>query len=179
MSQVCETLKKICARCGRVYTKPKTRSVKDWFERSRFCSVVCKEPGMVALNCLSCGSQFEVKKYRGKTAKFCSRICASNFRDEGKRSEHKKIRQSAEYKKWRLSVFIRDGFKCSICGDSNHKGKGKSIVLQADHIKPFALHPELRFDIGNGRTLCYPCHKNTETFGRGAVFRSSALVAAV
>lgn len=31
--------------------------------------------------------------------------------------------------------------------------------------KDFALHPELRLDINNGRTLCKSCHKKTENYG--------------
>ena len=38
-------------------------------------------------------------------------------------------------------------------------------VLHADHIKPFAFFPSLRFDLENGRTLCVECHKKTPTFG--------------
>ena len=43
------------------------------------------------------------------------------------------------------------------------------LAYNADHIKPFAYFPELRFDINNGRTFCVPCHRNTDTYGRRAV----------
>lgn len=57
-----------------------------------------------------------------------------------------------EYKQWRISVFKRDGYMCVDCG----KVGG---YLEADHIKPWSLFPELRFDINNGRTLCRSCHR--------------------
>lgn len=63
-----------------------------------------------------------------------------------------KIRTSPEGILWRKSVFERDHFTCRFCG----KVGGE---LNADHIKPFSLFPELRFAIDNGRTLCVPCHK--------------------
>ena len=72
--------------------------------------------------------------------------------------ENKKIRSSLEYKEWRKAVFERDGFMCVECGDKT------SGNLNADHIKPFALFPELRLDINNGRTLCVPCHKLTDSY---------------
>lgn len=68
------------------------------------------------------------------------------------------IRSSVEYKKWREAVFERDKHACVWCGDSSGGN------LQADHIKPFAYFPELRFDINNGRTLCERCHKFTATY---------------
>jgi predicted restriction endonuclease len=69
------------------------------------------------------------------------------------------IRVSLEYKIWRKSVFERDNYQCVWCGAKN--GEGKTIVLHADHIKPFAYYPELRFAIDNGRTLCIHCHRTT------------------
>lgn len=69
------------------------------------------------------------------------------------------IRKSLEYRLWRKAVFARDSYTCIWCGK-----KDKSI--QADHIKPFALYPELRFAIDNGRTLCHECHKTTDTYGK-------------
>ena len=74
-----------------------------------------------------------------------------------------RIRKSTEYKLWRISVFTRDNFTCIWCGVRS--GQGKTIVLNADHIKPFALFPELRFAIDNGRTLCIDCHRKTDTWG--------------
>jgi len=71
--------------------------------------------------------------------------------------ENQKIRNSIEYRLWRESVFARDGFTCVDCGK-------RGGVLNADHIKPFALFPELRFAIDNGQTLCVPCHKKTPSY---------------
>ena len=72
---------------------------------------------------------------------------------------NERIRKTAEYKLWREAVFRRDDFEC-IWG-----GKEHGHILHADHIKPFALFPELRFAIDNGRTLCEDCHKKTDTYG--------------
>lgn len=77
-----------------------------------------------------------------------------------------KIRGSIEYKLWRTSVFTRDNYTCVWCGDRNYKGRGKTIILQADHIKSFSQFPALRFAIDNGRTLCFDCHKKTDNYGR-------------
>src|SRR3990167_1327053 len=66
-----------------------------------------------------------------------------------------KIRMSLEYRLWRESVFKRDNYICIWCGLKS--GNGKTVILNADHIKPFSLFPELRFAIDNGRTLCVDC----------------------
>lgn len=72
---------------------------------------------------------------------------------------NKAIRNSSEYKLWRKAVFERDNYTCRFC-------KVRGGELQADHIKPFALFPELRFAIDNGRSLCKPCHITTETYAK-------------
>lgn len=61
-------------------------------------------------------------------------------------------RHTLEYVEWRKSVFERDHYTCAICGQVGGE-------LNAHHIRPFATHEELRFDIDNGITLCKECHK--------------------
>ena len=88
---------------------------------------------------------------------------------------HEKIRKCPEYKAWRLDCMERDLFTCQEC---NQKGG----YLEVDHIIPFsyiirknkittleeALVCRELWDMDNGRTLCKPCHKKTETWGEKA-----------
>ena len=78
------------------------------------------------------------------------------------------IRNSLEYKLWRRAVYERDNYTCVWCGT---KESGK---LNADHIKPFCIYPELRFAIDNGRTLCISCHKKTDTWGNKIKLRANS-----
>jgi len=94
-----------------------------------------------------------------------------------------------EYKEWRTAVFERDDYICQLCGISNKKGLGVTVVLNADHYpvplfrfidkinrelpdgtneekKQYARDYTEMWDIRNGRTLCLSCHKETPTWGR-------------
>lgn len=75
--------------------------------------------------------------------------------------EIRRLRNCLEYKLWREAIFKRDDYTCIWC---NKRG----VTLNADHIKPFAYFPELRFAIDNGRTLCVDCHKTTDTYANKA-----------
>lgn len=107
--------------------------------------------------CIECGHMLAQR-----ISLYC-RVCvfkgerASNWQG-GKTLLGKVIRNSAEYRNWRNLVFERDSYTCQHC-------KKRGIKLNADHIKPFSLFPELRFELSNGRTLCIECHQKTDTYG--------------
>ncbi len=151
--------------------------------------------GQVSITCKVCRMDYKVDPYRAKTSKTCSTICNKKWKQtpeyclalskvhrervklglhnfyRGATELNKLLRQTAEYRIWRKSVFERDAYKCQFCGIG-----GK---LNADHIKSFAvilaennlktlddaLNCNELWNVENGRTLCVPCHKTTETYG--------------
>ena len=79
---------------------------------------------------------------------------------KNKRStENNLARRSVEYRMWRKAVFERDDYTCQHCN-------ARGVELNADHIKPFAVFKELRYELTNGRTLCVECHRKTPTWGK-------------
>ena len=64
----------------------------------------------------------------------------------------KEGRRCAEYKAWRLAVFVRDDYTCQRC-------MRRGVKLNAHHIEPYAHCYELRYVLSNGLTLCEECRK--------------------
>ena len=129
--------------------------------------------------CQTCQNIF---KQKWNTQKYCSKICYWKVSNKDKigikrplwlreklREIHlgeknlmwrggvssTRLRQinTREYRDWRNMVFERDNYTCQIC--SKRGGR-----LEADHIIPWFINKEKRFDLNNGQTLCrIPCHK--------------------
>lgn len=138
------------------------------------CSSECRALNSKKLTkkCVVCKKDFQVSFYRKNTAGCCSYGCLGIYHHQrgttaginnsnwkgGITSKNHLVRNSFEYIHWRKAVFERDSFTCQFC-------RIRGGQLQADHIKPFAYFPELRFELSNGRTLCKSCHRKTDTYG--------------
>lgn len=61
-------------------------------------------------------------------------------------------RRSSAYRYWRQQVWLRDNFACKI---ANPDCSGR---IEAHHILSYREHPELRYEINNGITLCHFHH---------------------
>lgn len=185
-------LERECITCKAIFHKEETCSMKRWNESRKYCSIACSKKGNTyrrgqihnnIWNKGKTGLQVAWNKgngeyakalgfgkwMSGKTASIETRIKASeamkkrvaegkhNFYIDGRTPQNQKIRHSLTYKMWRESVFKRDDYTCQHC-------KARGVYIEADHIKPFAFFPELRFELSNGRTLCKPCHAQTDTY---------------
>lgn len=113
--------------------------------------------------CEQCGLQYEVPKHREDVSKFCSTPCYHKWHGENHVGENapnwrggaKDKRLSIEYRAWRKAVLKRDDYTCQQCDTLGGK-------LVSHHINSFTRHPELRFDVDNGATLCRECHISGE-----------------
>lgn len=141
-----------CSFCSKSYERY-TAHIRG--QKLLYCSVTCRsaDPAYRAYMKLK---QAESPKWKARDN---TNEKNPNWRG-GKTKGRDKLQASKAYKEWRKAVYERDGYKCIEC---HVVGNGKN--LNADHIKPYALYPELVFDVENGRTLCIDCHKATDTYG--------------
>src|SRR3990167_5082357 len=174
----------ICRECQIIFKV----SLSELKIRNRiYCSLNCRKKNrkILFLECNHCHRHFKrypslVKKYT-----FCSKKCADLFQvgktgpNKGRKFPqnagennnnwkggithiHKALRDSLEYEEWRKKVFERDLYTCQKSGQVGG-------YLHADHIKRFSDYPELRFDLNNGQTLCFDCHK-IKTIEEGKIY---------
>jgi 5-methylcytosine-specific restriction endonuclease McrA len=152
-----------CRFCYNQFLKPKchvarvmnvfcSKNCYDWFQEKK-----------VEKHCVVCGDIFTIRPVESLKYSTChKRKCRltkkrrsnnGNWRGGVTRSR-KAAMSTKRYKTWRLAVFERDNYICVECG---RRGGN----LNADHIKPWAYFPKLRYVVDNGRTLCVKCHRLT------------------
>jgi 5-methylcytosine-specific restriction endonuclease McrA len=152
------TAARTCARCGAAFTAKASLVARGG---GLYCSGACYHAAAdgrqvakvrarrVDRTCDICGASFAVAPSRAKrgSGKYCSKGCA----DVALRRRHYRNKSGGAYKQWRGAVLKRDGGRCQRCGTI-------PASPHAHHIKPWETHPELRFIVGNGETLCPACH---------------------
>ena len=154
-----------CQTCNKEFYRAPWQIVRSGEEKQKFCSLSCRrhtDEGCKNMALKKIGKPSWSKGLSKLTDSRLDYNRPTTFKNQGKSTKAMLFRKSIEYKLWRTKVFERDNYTCQVC---NIKG-GK---LNADHIKPFCLFPELRLDVNNGRTLCETCHRLTPTFGRKAL----------
>lgn len=136
--------KLLCEFCSKEFIKTSKK------EKQRFCTLTCYH-GFLKGKPLP-ESLLEIRKtFFGENH--------PNWKG-GRSTEIQILRGSDNLKLWRSLVFKRDGYKCLKC---NIIGS----FLNAHHIENFSEHPDKRFDINNGITLCKTCHNNFhKNYGR-------------
>ncbi len=144
---------------------PEVRAIKSaqFKGKKRSPETIAKISAAAKLRGNNGGKKWSVASRRKASLSAKGRGESHNFRVDGKGHERDTERRTAmkgvEYRLWREAVFTRDDWTCQDC-----RKRGGNLV--ADHVKSWAEHPELRYDVSNGRTLCVPCHKKTPTYGR-------------
>ncbi len=165
----------ICKKCAKKF------EVQNYRKKSaKFCSIKCKlrsykkgkdsilwkSKSHVKLICNQCKKKYNERLLRKKRSKFCSKKCYHKWMSEnligekrynwkGGNKRRNEGYYNSKYRKWRMSVFLRDNFTCQFC----YK---RGCYLEAHHIKEWCDFPELRFILGNGITLCKGCHNLTK-----------------
>lgn len=139
-----------CHSCNEVYSAKPYRA-----DTSKFCSNECRWAGVKidpwknkAVRSHSQEARARISKHQRENP----RRGKDNWNWKGgHRTERKQSMGRYEYKEWRLAVFERDNYTCVIC-------EATGTILHADHIKRWENHPELRYEVDNGRTVCRACH---------------------
>ncbi len=159
---------KKCLICNKQFRAKKDCITRNQIYCSRQCSWIGRKGTIPNHNQLE---GLKKGRYKGKKIGGWSWSKESRERVKGNKSHrweggktklNFKIRNSWRMRQWRKKILKRDNYTCVIC-------KKRGIRLIADHIKPFALYPKLRFIVKNGRTICKECDLKSDTYAGRAI----------
>lgn len=145
-----------CAGCRTEFYVSRSRA-----PRAKYCSRVCKDKYQKS-------DPWKNKAERKHSPETRAKMVAINRAKAvtgpahplwkgGARSERAAAMNRMAYRRWRQAVFERDDYTCQLCGV-------RGSYVHADHIVAWAEAEEGRYDVDNGRTLCFECHFEV-TFG--------------
>lgn len=141
---------RLCTVCQKSFEVHQYRA-----DTAKYCSKDCWSVRAGYRTCPACNTVFRPKS--GGAVIYCSKRCSTRRSGDkspawrgGVTQNNKRARISDPLRQWRLSVFKRDNYTCTMCSQTND--------LQAHHVKSFSTHPDLRLDVANGITVCIDCH---------------------
>lgn len=166
------TVIKLCKLCGKQFNCPPSQR-----ERRKFCSRSCSQKQVNSLRKgqpLSENRKNQLKRLHIQTksnppmkgVSRCGKV--SPTWNGGITPLYRGIRQLEKYSIWRRQIFLRDNYKCQICGatglNAHHIKSFKTIILE-NNIKTTeqALKCDELWFISNGVCLCNKCHYNVHT----------------
>lgn len=151
-----------CPECVNKNVKKNIDICKEEFESRGFQLleeeyVDCRTPmkymcscGKINRNSLDTIITYDIRGCNKCKGKFVSGELAPTWKG-GVTPVNKLLRNNSDYRLWRKSVFERDKYTCQRC-------KEVGGILRGHHILNWADNEELRYDVGNGITLCNKCH---------------------
>jgi hypothetical protein len=160
-----------CLTCNKDFRVPPSIA-----EKRKYCSRECGtrsganhpewQGGEREKHCQQCGRLFRKLPKRAislfREQKFCSKACADigGFRYFGEANSkwngNPRRKHPGRHAAWARRVISRDRATCQRCGVTG-------VEMHAHHVKSYIDHPQMRWDVTNGETLCYRCHWNEHT----------------
>lgn len=141
-----------CNNTFKTYWYNYTNANKSKGDFCRECSLKVHNSGVNNPNYgkkLDCGFKKGAENYAAINLKGSNN---PNYNPNLTNEERLTNRDTIENINWRKSVYQRDDYKCTICGESH--------TLEAHHLNSYTNFKDMRFDINNGVTLCKNHHKD-------------------
>jgi 5-methylcytosine-specific restriction enzyme A len=175
----CHTHRRLLIEVNDKYVIPKRKNTA--VQKNRNCKD-CKKPiWQGSTRCKSCAQKGYSKSGEKIISKYCKKCgikisrqakkyclkCWNLTQDKGLSRERTKFTLSIEWKNVRIDCFNRDNYTCQHCGIKNSRGLGKTVKLNAHHIKYYREAPELRLELRNLITVCESCHYKIHANDKG------------
>lgn len=125
------------------------------------CSCACGGETTVVLSKLTSGLTVSCGCYRAEMSR--ARVLERRYIGWKRADQHPKWKpelsawdrrheREPENQLWRREIVRRDGNKCVACGSTED--------IHAHHLRSYTLHPEIRYEMSNGVTVCGGCHRS-------------------
>lgn len=158
----------VCIVCGMEWHLDRSGGGCD--NRRKFCSKACYRVEVARREridhptraCERCGETFEASV--PTVQRFCSEVCRRQVADRrrGSTAAHRARRHGAEYERVEPhQVFMRDGWRCQICGKRTPPGRRGTLYSNApelDHRVPLSKGGPHTY--ANTQTACRACNRN-------------------